>query len=120
MSNAEKEAGLTEAARLFGVLAEPARLRILLLLRNGSMCGRELARDLNLTPATTCYHLGKLKLAKLLSEHRSGKHVYYSICDSELARTVARSVAGLARENSPPDGKRDQKSVSKKRAKGRR
>lgn len=103
MRDAEKEAGLTRAARLFGVLAEPARLRILQLLRNGSLCGRELAKDLNLTPATTCHHLEKLKLANLLSERRSGKHIYYSITDGELARVVSQSLAVVERS---PSGKR--------------
>jgi DNA-binding transcriptional ArsR family regulator len=99
MANAKKEAELLQAARLFGVLAEPARLRILQLLGNGSRCGRELAEDLNLTPATTCHHLEKLKLANLLSERRSGKHVYYSISKSDFAHAVDQSLAAL--ENAP-------------------
>ena len=103
MPGADKEAALAQAARLFGVLAEPTRLRILQLLKDGSMCGRELARDLNLTPATTCHHLEKLKLASLLSERRSGKHVYYSMREHELARAVRRSLAAL--ENSDKNGR---------------
>lgn len=103
MSGDERETTLAEAARLFSVLAEPARLRILQLLREGSMCGRELASDLNLTPATTCHHLERLKLAKLLSERRSGRHVYYSVSDSELARAVRQSLAALEKEDSSPD-----------------
>ncbi len=95
MPSADKDTGLMQAARLFSVLAEPARLRILQLLKEGSMCGKELARDLDLTPATTCHHLEKLKLANLLSERRSGKRVYYSANDSELARAVDRSLATL-------------------------
>lgn len=97
LPDGKKEAGLTQAARLFGVLAEPARLRILQLLKDDSLCGRELARGLNLTPATTCHHLEKLRLANLLSERRSGKHVYYSISDGELTRAVSQSLAALDR-----------------------
>ena len=115
MPNAAKEAGLTQAARLFGVLAEPARLRILQLLRDGSMCGRELARDLNLTPATTCHHLEKLKLANLLSERRSGRRIYYSISDSELTRAVGQSLATL--ENSSSGTKRIGKTKLRKQQK---
>ena len=104
MPEGKKEAGLTQAARLFGVLAEPARLRILQLLKDDSLCGRELARGLNLTPATTCHHLEKLRLANLLSERRSGKHVYYSISDGELSRAVSQSLAALDRPLSEEDG----------------
>lgn len=112
MPDADKKATLAQAARLFGVLAEPARLRILQLLKDGSMCGRELARDLNLTPATTCHHLEKLKLARLLSERRSGKHVYYSAREHELASAVRRSLAALensASTEKPTPGDRGRK-----------
>jgi DNA-binding transcriptional ArsR family regulator len=95
LPDADRPTGLAQAARLFGVLSEPARLRILQLLGDGSLCGRELAKNLNLTPATTCHHLDKLKLANLLSERRSGKHVYYSIADGELARAVSQSLEVL-------------------------
>ena len=95
LPDADQKAGLKQAARLFGVLSEPARLRILQLLGDGSLCGRELAENLNLTPATTCHHLEKLKLANLLSERRSGKHVYYSVADGELARAVSQSLEAL-------------------------
>lgn len=95
MTQGEPESQIKEAARLFSIFSEPARLKILHLLRDGARCGRELAKDLNLTPATTCHHLERLKLANLLSERRSGKHVYYSIVDSELAKAVERSVAAL-------------------------
>jgi DNA-binding transcriptional ArsR family regulator len=59
---------------------------------------------LNLTPATTCHHLEKLRLANLLSERRSGKHVYYSISDGELARAVSQSLAALDRPFPVEDG----------------
>lgn len=105
MSSAERKPDIMEAARLFGVLAEPARLRILQLLRQGSRCGRELASDLNLTPATTCHHLEKLKLANLLSERRSGKHVYYNVSDSELMRVLGRSLATLGTKETSNGGR---------------
>lgn len=107
MAHTGKDAELLEAARLFGVLAEPARLRILQLLGDGSRCGRELAEDLNLTPATTCHHLEKLKLANLLSERRSGRHVYYSISRNGFTRAVKQSLAAL--DNAPRDGKSGRK-----------
>jgi ArsR family transcriptional regulator len=92
----QTEQQLLEAARLFSVFSEPARLKILRLLRDGAWCGRDLARALHLTPATTCHHLERLKHANLLEERRSGKHVFYSIADSELARAVERTMEALS------------------------
>lgn len=111
MPSTKKEAELLQAARLFGVLAEPARLRILQLLGDGSRCGRELAEDLNLTPATTCHHLEKLKLANLLSKRRCGKHIYYSISRNDFTRAVKQSLATL--DNRPEDAKNDTKKPRK-------
>ena len=116
MSSGETETGLNEAARLFGVLAEPARLRILQLLREGAMCGRELAGELNLTPATTCHHLERLKLVNLLSERRSGKHVYYSVSDSGLARAVRRSLKAVSNETPRAAGNRNQVGAGRRRS----
>lgn len=123
LPDGKKEAGLTQAARLFGVLAEPARLRILQLLKEDSLCGRELARGLNLTPATTCHHLEKLRLANLLSERRSGKHVYYSISDGELTRAVSQSLAALDRPlpgeaRRPANGNRKNGGTPRRRRRG--
>ena len=128
MTSGKKDTGLMEAARLFGVLAEPARLRILQLLREESMCGRELAGELNLTPATTCHHLERLKLANLLSERRSGKHIYYTVSNSELARAVRQSLAAVSNENPHAAGKqtirgssaRQPQRRNDKRSRGRR
>ena len=66
-----------------------------------------LARDLNLTPATTCHHLEKLKLANLLSERRSGRHVYYSISNSHLELAVKQSLATL--KDSPAGEEKSEK-----------
>lgn len=114
LAKEDMEVGLEQAAQLFGLLAEPARLKILRLLRDGSMCGRELARDLDLTPATTCHHIEKLKTANLLSEKRSGRRVYYSIMDTELIQAVGRSLAAL--ENSIPSARRRETAVNSKAA----
>ncbi len=123
LPDGKKEAGLKQAARLFGVLAEPARLRILQLLKDDSLCGRELARGLNLTPATTCHHLEKLRLANLLSERRSGRRVYYSTSDGELARVVSQSLAALdsplpEEDQFPANGNRESGATPRRRSPG--
>lgn len=102
MANENNEYQLAEAARLFHIFSEPARLKILRLLRHNARCGRELAKELQLTPATTCHHLDRLKEAHLLEERRSGKRVYYSIIDSEFSRALERSMAVLQGNHGRP------------------
>jgi DNA-binding transcriptional ArsR family regulator len=103
------EEQVKEAAGFFSVISEPARLKILLLLRNGARCGRELSKDLCLTPATTCHHLDRLKHANLLKEKRSGKHVYYSISSTELERAFDRSLAILQLDGAQGKDKNERK-----------
>jgi ArsR family transcriptional regulator len=81
-------------AALALVLSDPIRLRILDLLVIGrdasyrsmehpqfplALCPRDLQQKLgDITPSKLSYHLKELRSAKLIQEHRSGKHIHYT------------------------------------------
>lgn len=67
------------SARRFHVLADPIRLRILLLLQDGEKCVGELTRELDLSQPKVSYHL-KLMLSQGLIQRRTeGTWSYYAI-----------------------------------------
>ena len=68
-----------ELARAFRVLADPARLRILGALATESLTGVDLARRLELTPATISHHLAKLENAGLVASSPAGTAKYYEL-----------------------------------------
>ena len=65
---------------LFRMLANPTRLRILMLLqREGVLCVCELTHALSLSQPKISRHLAHLRESGLLLSSRNGQWVYYSI-----------------------------------------
>jgi predicted transcriptional regulator len=60
-------------------LADPTRLRLLLLLSQGEMHGQALAEKLNLSQPTVTHHAAKLREAALIKERRDKNTVYFKL-----------------------------------------
>lgn len=60
-------------------LADPTRLRMLLLLSQGEMNGQALAERLNLSQPTVTHHASKLREAALIKERREKNTVYFTL-----------------------------------------
>lgn len=60
-------------------LADPTRLRMLILLAGGELSGQELAERLYLTPATITHHAAKLREASLIQERRDKNTIFFSL-----------------------------------------
>jgi predicted transcriptional regulator len=60
-------------------LADPTRLRLLLLLSQGEMHGQALAQKLNLSQPTVTHHASKLREAALIKERRDKNTVYFKL-----------------------------------------
>jgi len=72
---------LTRMANLFAKLSDPVRLRILQSLREGPLSVGEIHRDCRLKQANTSKHLRVLREAGLVSPHREGTKVHYTISE---------------------------------------
>ena len=73
-------------------LAHPVRLRILALLRNGELCGCEVADVLGLAPSTVSEHLTDLRRTGLVRERKVGRWVHVALSDEAIARPVLESL----------------------------
>ncbi|WP_379126783.1 metalloregulator ArsR/SmtB family transcription factor [Paenibacillus sp. sgz500958] len=71
-------------------LADPTRMRILLLLSSGEMHGQALAERLSLSQPTVTHHAAKLREASLIRERREKNTVYFKL-DPEFIRTNAEA-----------------------------
>ncbi|MFC3746463.1 metalloregulator ArsR/SmtB family transcription factor [Paenibacillus sp. GCM10012306] len=60
-------------------LADPTRLRMLLLLSQGEMHGHALAEKLNLSQPTVTHHAAKLREAALIKERRDKNTVFFKL-----------------------------------------
>ncbi|WP_046227969.1 DUF2087 domain-containing protein [Paenibacillus dauci] len=82
-------------------LADPTRIKMLILLAEGELNGQALAEKLHVTPATITHHATKLREASLINERRDKNTIYFSldnyfIKNNALAavRLIYRTVEG--------------------------
>lgn len=79
---------IEEQAALFGVLADPTRLRLLRLLSEqqepNALCVNALARRLGITQSAVSQHLRVLRSAGLVKGARRGYRIHYFINQEAL------------------------------------
>jgi ArsR family transcriptional regulator, arsenate/arsenite/antimonite-responsive transcriptional repressor len=73
---------------LFKGLAEPTRLRIVILLLERELCVCDLMAVLRLPQSTISRHMSRLKAAGLARDRRDGKWVYYRLEESALVNNL--------------------------------
>lgn len=74
-----------EAAAAFGVLAEPARLRIVLaLLAAGELCVCDAAAAAGVSETSASQHLRILRSTRTVQRRREGRVAYYSLADEHV------------------------------------
>jgi ArsR family transcriptional regulator len=91
------------------LLADPTRLRLLLLLEEDELSVAELQKILGMGQSRISSHLAQLKRAGVVEDRRSGKNVYYGLSTtqepsaarakvSELIRVLAREMPETQRD----------------------
>lgn len=80
------------AVTAFSMLADPTRLSLLWLLGRGERDVGTLAGLVGTTAAATSQHLGKLRLAGLVSVRREGRRHVYSARDAHVRRLIAEAL----------------------------
>jgi ubiquinone/menaquinone biosynthesis C-methylase UbiE/biotin operon repressor len=89
-------------------VADPTRLRLMLLLEHDELSVAELQEILGMGQSRISSHLAQLKRAGAVTDRRAGKKVYYALNNSQSNGTRARAqelVHAMAREI--PETKRD-------------
>jgi len=72
------------SADLLKVLAHPARLAILTILRDGEQCVCHIEAMLKMRQAYISQHLKVLREANLVSDRREGWNMYYKVTQPEI------------------------------------
>lgn len=84
IKKAMSDGQLEEAARLFRLLGEPARLRLLRALMAGPRTVAELVEATGLGQANVSRHLGLLARGRFVEGKREGNFVRYRVIDRRL------------------------------------
>jgi len=94
---------MASTVNLLRLLADPTRLRLILLLHEAELTVAELQEILGMGQSRISSHLAQLKRAGVVEHRRAGKHAYYGASKSanangatgkvtELVRTLAREI----------------------------
>jgi len=94
MSDAQVE----EAARLFGLLAEPARLFLLRSLMGGSRNVSQLVEATGLKQANVSKHLGILASCGFVRRRQKGNFALYEISDASVYELCDLMCSRIRRE----------------------
>ena len=78
---------------VFKAAADPCRLRILMLLKEGELCVCEIMTALKKPQSSTSHHLSILREAGLVKERRDGKWSYYRLADGAVNEMVKQARA---------------------------
>ncbi len=77
---------LMETVEFLKTIAEPNRLKILCLLRNGEACVCDIWESVGVTQNLASHHLKELKRVGLVSDRKVGLKVFYSINPKGIAK----------------------------------
>lgn len=79
-------------AELFGLLADPTRVRIILALDVDELSVNHLADLVDRAPAAVSQHLAKLRLARLVTVRQEGNRAFYRLRDEHPRRLVIEAL----------------------------
>src|SRR2546423_8400297 len=99
---------MASTINLLRLLADPTRLRLLLLLEQEELSVAELQEILGMGQSRISSHLAQLKRVGAVVDRRAGKNVYYGLKDfsrngargrvQELVQTMAREIPETVRD----------------------
>jgi len=92
-----------EAASLFSLLGDSSRIRIFWLLCHTEECVCNIAAAVGMSDAAVSHHLKILRLNNMISSHREGKEIHYSLADNDRARFAHRILDDYFQINCPCD-----------------
>ena len=81
-----------QASDTFAQLASPVRVRLLWLLSEQAWDVGHLAAQLGVSVATASHHLGRMRLAGLVSARSEGRRQVYSLDDPHVVSLVTEAV----------------------------
>lgn len=84
-----------EVARAFKTLSEPARLKILLALRQGEMCVYHIVEAVGGTQSAVSHQLRIMRESRMIKARRDGQNIVYSLADAHVVAVLELACAHL-------------------------
>lgn len=102
-----RDVAALELSKLMGVLSHGHRIRIIEELQNGELDVNTLSERLALTHSRVSQQLSRLRLNRLVTERREGRHVFYRLTQPKLAIWLMRGLEFLESESARSAARKD-------------
>lgn len=93
------ETEVRRIASLYGALADPSRLRVLLALSHGELCVCDVSHVVGLSISATSHQLRLLRNLNLVDYRSDGRMTYYSLTAEKSVRTWLEQTLPLNKES---------------------
>jgi ArsR family transcriptional regulator, lead/cadmium/zinc/bismuth-responsive transcriptional repressor len=94
---------VADVSRLFSLLADPTRLRLLAALASGELCVCDLAAATGINRTTVSHQLRTLREGRIVRSRREGRVIFYALDDDHVRDLLAMGIAHAAEETSEGD-----------------
>ena len=95
LSSEEYSKKVTEAGRIFSLLGEPSRMKIILALMEGELCVYHICEITGAKQSVTSQHLRKLKDSHIVKCRKESNQVLYSLQDEHIATIIKTTLEHL-------------------------
>lgn len=79
---------ISRLAEIFGVLADPTRLKICMSLSQAELCVCDLAAILNISESAVSHQLRLLRSLRMVKFRRDGKMAFYTLDDAHVTALI--------------------------------
>ncbi len=90
------EDDVVDLADVFGLLADPNRLRLLVALLSGELCVCDLAAAAGISESATSHALRILRAHRVVLARRAGRMAYYCLADAHVRMLLDLALAHVA------------------------
>ena len=94
-------AAVSELAEVFGLLADPGRLRLLIALRTDELCVCDLAAVCGQSESATSHALRLLRAHRVVQVRRAGRRAYYRLDDGHVRGLLDLALAHVDHAPAP-------------------
>lgn len=84
-----------ELARIFQVLSDPTRVRLVALLAEGELCVHTITAALGMTQSAVSHQLRTMRDMRLVRTRRAGRHIFYTLDDAHVTTLFRQALAHL-------------------------
>ncbi len=90
---------LYELSDFFKILGDSTRISILFAIDKEPMCVCDIAELLGMTKSAVSHQLKILRQSDLVTYHKTGKNVFYSLADEHVRDIIEKALEHIREEN---------------------